>query len=347
MTAKKIWNSARFLLPLLVLPLFSQSCSEEVQRSLRPTPTAFGKLSQLIIIADQEIWDGNVGDTLRHYYATAFPILPQPEPLFDLTHFTAEELMAEPMRRELRNYMFVANLGEEASPTGNLIRQDIGEEKIRQFREDKSSSNSVSGRDNWARGQLRRNFPSVTKRIQEAEKPKIDATVFLDGESYRLKEEVKNKIGVDMRVPGDYILALSNDNTVWMRKETSTASSNIMVHKMRYTDQSQLSRNGIKAMRDSLGRLVSSTTPNTYMRINDIDLPLIINERNIDGHYALEARGIWEIVNDYMGGAFVSYLIHNPKENTLVFVDGFVHAPGEYKRPYILYLDHILNTVKL
>ena len=46
-----------------------------------------------------------------------------------------------------------------------------------------------------------------------------------------------------------------------------------------------------------------------------------------------------------MGGAFISYLRHNPDNNELLFVDGFVHAPGKDKRNFMQHLEHIISTV--
>jgi len=337
-------------------------CSEEMQQSLKPIPTAIGNINQLVVIADQDIWDGPIGDTIRFYYSTAFPILPQPEPILDLSHFTAIQLQADPLRRDLRNYMIVGNLGNPDSPTTKLITKDIGEEKVRRAKED-PGFNSLAGKDKWARGQLliyqfagseeelidilKKNFPAALNRIHQADATKLEATIYQDGESSRLNDEVLQKMGIQMRIPNDYQLATSDDQVIWMRRENPVSSSNIWLHKLKYTDSAQLSKEGIKAVRDSLGRkYISSTLPNTYMKINDVDLPLLIYEKTIDGHYALEARGIWEIENDYMGGAFISYLIHYPEKNELVFLDGFVHAPGEDKRNLMQYLEHILNTVR-
>ena len=67
----------------------------------------------------------------------------------------------------------------------------------------------------------------------------------------------------------------------------------------------------------------------------------------IDNQYAVEARGIWEIANDYMGGPFISYTIHNPQTNELLYLDGFVHAPGKEKRNFMQQLEKIFTTAKL
>ncbi len=354
-------NAIKYLWILLVIPLLV-GCSEEMQRNLKAVPTAFGKINEIIVIADQEVWDGDVGDTIRYYYSSAYPLLPQPEPIFDLRHFTPEDLRKDPLRKELRNYFIVGNVDDASSPTAAFLKKDIGVEKLREAKELNKIS-PIVGKDKWANGQLIvyqydfsyeslqkaivKHFPSITRRIHEADKTKIDATVFLDGESRTLMNEIQDKIGVKIRIPKDYFLALSDGDVVWMRKETNVSSSNIIMKKVAYTNESQLSKDGLKSIRDSIGRkYISSTASNTYMRINDTDLPLLTSVTSVNSNYALEARGIWEIVNDYMGGAFVSYLILNPEQNELLFVDGFVHAPGKEKRDYMQHLEHIISTVR-
>ena len=353
-------NVLKYMWLLLAVPLLS-GCSEEMQRSLQAVPTAFGKINEIVVIADKDVWEGPIGDTIRWYYSSAYPLLPQPEPMFDLRHFTPEDLTSDPLRKELRNYMIVANVEDANSLTAAFIKKDIGVERIRSVKET-GKPTPIIGKDKWANGQLIvyhydfsydslknsivKHFPSVKKKIREADKVKIDATVFLDGVSVSLIDEVKGKIGVDMRIPKDYFLAMSDGEIVWMRKETNILSSNLILKKLKYTDQQQLSKEGIKAIRDSIGRkYISSTLPNTYMRINDLDLPLLTSVTTVNNNYAIEARGIWEIVNDYMGGSFVSYLIHNPEAEELLFVDGFVHAPGEHKRDFMQHLEHIISTV--
>ncbi len=344
--------------------LLLTQCSEETQKSmgLRPIPNAFGDINELVVVADNNVWEGDIGDTLRFYYSSAYPILPQPEPLLDIRHFTPEELDRAPDRKELRNYMVVANVNDSDSPTTKMLTKDLGQEKIRQAIED-PGFNSMVGRDKWAKGQLiiyqfgnsdaalvnnlKRNLSAAIKRIRKADSQKIDATVFFKGESNKLMSEVKNTMGVNMRIPDDFFLAMNKNGVIWMRKETDKVSSNIMITKRPYKDEEQLSKSYIKSLRDSLGRYISTDIPNTYMKINDVDLPMLSKPVKMSNQYTIEARGIWEIVNDFMGGAFISYLIHDPNKNELVFIDGFVHAPGENKRDHMQALEHIINTVRL
>lgn len=338
------------------------SCSEDMRQGLRPVPTAYGKLNQLIVVADEELWESNVGDTIQWYYGAAYPILPQPEPIFDIVHFTPYDMEAQQMKRELRTYLIVADLSDEDSPTAQMIRQDLGTEKVRRSQEDQAYNVTI-GRDKWAKGQLiayqfawdkeklidniKNNFSAIYQRIEERERDRIAATIFFQGENPKVQDEVRAKMGADIKIPSDYFVALSDEEVIWLRKETDDLSSNLLFHKLTYSNETQLSKEGIKAIRDSLGRkYISSTLPDTYMRINDIDLPMLTEVKTIHNQYALEARGIWEIVNDFMGGSFVSYLIHNPEKKELLFVDGFVHAPGKDKRDFMEHLEYILSTTE-
>ena len=345
-----------------MMAIFLSACSEDMQRGLQPVPTAFGKINQIEILIDEDMWEGPVGDTLRFYYSGAYPILPQPEPIFDLRAISPKQLEMDPIKKELRNYLIIANLNDQESPTSNIVRKDLGEEKVRKAKEDPTFNSSV-GKDKWAMGQLliyqfgysedalienlKKNFPAIKKRFQDVDRDRIDATVFFNGESGTLKNEVQEKMDAQMRIPNDYVLAISDEEIIWMRKNTPEMSSNLIVSKVAYTDQSQLTKEGIKSIRDSIGKkYISSTLPDTYMRVNDIDLPLFTSAKTLNNNYALEARGIWEIVNDYMGGAFISYLIHNPDKQELLFVDGFVHAPGKDKRDFMQHLEYIISTVE-
>ncbi len=195
---------------------------------------------------------------------------------------------------------------------------------------------------------LKTNFPGITKRVNKFNERRHEATVYFGGENITVKNKIIKSLGVELRVPEEYKLAISDSTTAWLRNETDKASLNILIHRVKYTDKNQLTKEGLKKLRDKVGKAyVSSTIPDSYMRTNDVDLPLYIDPVTLDNKYALHARGIWDIVNDFMGGPFVSYLIYDEEEGELILIDGFVHAPGEHKRLLMQKLNHILKTIKV
>lgn len=348
---------------LLFAVIFFSSCGEEVASTYKAKPTAMGKTNQLVIIADQETWDGPIGDTLKYYYSTAYPILPQPEPIFDLKHFTPDKVNKEFLWKELRTYLILGDMSDKNSLTTKLMMKDLGEQKV-QRGIDNPKFSTVIGKDKWAFGQklfylfgngpdqlitnLKNSFPTISRKINEFDKEQIDANAYHLGEQNHLvQNKIKEKYGFDIRIPPKYVIALDTTNVLWIREDDRVSVANIVIQKVPYTNKDQLTKEGIKQLRNEFGKTyVSTDAPNSYMRINDIDLPLYTQTTTINDKYALEARGIWEIVNDFVGGAFISFLVLDEAKNEIIYLDGFIHAPGKEKRDYIQRLEHILHTTR-
>jgi len=365
MTLTKNNKSRLFLFIGLIfssLYLFT-SCSEEAVSQLNVKPSAFGKANQVVVIADRDVWEGAVGDTFKYYFASAFLILPQPEPVFDLKHFTPEELIADPIRKELRTYILLGDIEDSNSSTAQLMKENIGPERIRKAKEENGYGN-LQKRDKWARGQLilymfgtddnslmtniKTTYPSIAKKIQDGDKKILEGAIYAGGESRLLSQKIQEKMGLQIRVPNEYFLAMDDSNLMWLRRETAEMSSNILIHKLPYTDQAQLSYEGFKSLRDTISKqYISSTVEGSYMRINDQALPMFVNPIQHQDLYAVEARGIWELTQDYMGGPFISYLIHHPTSGELYLLDGFVFAPGKEKREFMQYLEYILSNTTI
>jgi len=349
---------------LLSFVLILLGCSAEVRDKLTPTPNAMGKVNEIIVIADKSLWEGPVGDSIQYYLSSAYLILPQPEPIFDLRHFTPEDLSEVPIRKNFRSYLFIGNLNNNTSEASNMIKQDLGTEKVRRAKEDKNFNISI-GHNKWANPQLliyqfgfsdddiianiKKNYKAIAQKVHENDEPYVEANIYQVGSNFKINEKVKQEFNAQINIPDDYVLAMHDSltNTLWLRKETDFLSSNIFIHKRKYTDQKQLSKEGIKELRNDLGKYVSTEIENTYMYVNDVDLPMFLKTMQIDNRYTVEARGIWEIENDYMGGPFISYTIHDPEANELLYLDGFIHAPGKEKRNYMQQLEKIFTSAKL
>ena len=338
------------------------SCTADQRKSLEAVPVAIGTTNEIVVVADQNVWDGPVGDSLRYYFEAPYLILPQPEPIFDLRHFTMEELRQKPLRKQLRTYLLLGDLQDEDSTIGKVIRQDLRAENVRRAKDDQSFS-STAGRNKWAQGQLlvylfgygqealldniRKNYPAIAQKVNSFDMEQVEATAYVMGRNDILGSDIREKMGFSLKIPHDYQLAIEDGDFFWLRKETRELSSNIMLYKVPYTDKSQLTREGIQAIRNELGqKYITTEIEGAYMQINDIDLPLFVENVKINGNFGVEARGIWDIKNDFMGGPFLSYLVLNPKTNELIFVDGFVHAPGKSKRDFMQQLAYVFKSLK-
>ncbi len=342
--------------------LFFYACSSDTApRKTTSTNYAHGKVNQILVIADSTLWAGPTGDTFYYYFGGPYLLLPQPEPIFDIKHLTPEQLVKQSAKKEFRTIVFLADMRDDNSSTAALVRSDAGEKKIASMRQDKGYS-TIVGKDKWAKGQLLfyvfadgedklmenvvKNFPPIARRINEADEEVVKATTYQAGENADLEAGIKLTFGADMKVPGDFRKAMHNKktNTMWLRREVRDASANILIHKRPYTNEQQLTKQGFKTIRNEVSIIITSSQPNSYMHINDVDLPMFLENKMVNNRYTVQARGIWDMENDFKGGPFLSYLMLNPDDGYLLLVDAFIYAPGKDKRNFMQELELILDS---
>ncbi|MDA8693569.1 DUF4837 family protein, partial [Saprospiraceae bacterium] len=343
-----------------VVVLLMISCNNEVTQQLDSKNPALGKLNQIIVVADEDIWVGSVGDTFRYYFESAYPILPSPEPLFDVKHYTPEELEQSAVRKELRTYAFLADLSDEESPTSKLIKKDMGTEKYNSALKYGKPFSSL-GKNKWAKGQLlmymfgpnqdslkssiKKSFPTLARRINEHDLGKLKAMSFGIKANKGLTRLVSEKFNVDVEIPVEYQTAKYDtiNNVLWLRRGSKEADYHMVFEKLNYDNPKQLDKDSIIALRNKFGKsYVTSDVPDNYMVVNDEDLPVYEYVTDIDGHYTKEIRGVWEMTEEFTGGPFVTYVIINESRKELIYIDTFLLAPGSKKRNHMMQLDCIV-----
>jgi len=333
---------------------------------MEPRTVALGKMNQIAVVADQDIWESAAGDTFKYYFESAYPIMPQPEPIFDVRHFTVNDLDAEPLRKELRTYAVLADLSDDDSPTTQMVKRDLGTERFNEAKANKKSGNSV-GKDKWAKDQLviylyandnpslatsiKNSFAAVANRIQSHDSNMLKSSVYaVEQVNLGLSDKIEKTYGLDIQIPGLYQEAFHSDedNFTWLRKDEHDINLSMMFYKMPYADPSQASLESLIKLRNRLSKkYVTTETAGSYMQVNDDDLPVYEYSTKIDGFYTKEIRGVWEMNKDFLGGPFVTYAIVKDQDKEIIFVDVFVYAPSKEKKKYIQQLDYIVKSAKV
>jgi hypothetical protein len=99
-------------------------------------------------------------------------------------------------------------------------------------------------------------------------------------------------------------------------------------------------------MRDSIGKYVQGTEPNTYM-ISETGYTPYFFKSKIDNRLAYETRGTWQLQNDYMSGPFINYTIVDTTNHRLLVLEGFCYSPSKEKRDVMHELEAIIHSVHL
>ncbi len=343
--------------------VFLMSCNSETASKYKPKTPAFGKMNDVVVICDKNLWSSFIGDTFAYYYESAFPVMPQPEAIFDIRHMTSEEVLADDLKKQLRTFVVLANFKDTASPTSAWVKEDLGTDKIARAMSDSTFYSSV-GQDKWARDQLiiylfgkdlntlahsiAGTFPAVAKRIQEHDKKQLNANVYAHKKDNTLAHDLLiREYGLDLQVPADYVQAPIKADFSWFRKDFNGMSQHLLIAKKKYTSQADMSQANLVKWRDELVSKIEGGSKGSYMKSNTVDLPVYEYAYQLNGSYTKELRGIWEMENDFMGGPFFNYTLLDAKRNELIMIDAFVFAPGKEKRDYMQQLDHIAKTARI
>ena len=68
---------------------------------------------------------------------------------------------------------------------------------------------------------------------------------------------------------------------------------------------------------------------------------------DIHGDYTMEARGLWRMKGDFMGGPFVSHTRLDKANQRIITAEIFVYSPDKLKRNLVRMLEASLYTLKL
>jgi hypothetical protein len=351
-----LWYSA------VILLLFT-ACRQQSSNNnpLALKPTAMGRINDVVILADQNIDQTPLGDMILSYFEAPYPILTADEPIFNVRFMSPEDLLAKPLRKELRTFVLIADVSDTTSSTTKMLRSDLGEEKFKRTTTDPKFITSI-GKEKWAKDQLiiyifangkeklykaiSDNFEAVAKRINQHDEKNLNATVYgIQSVNKVLSKLALDSFGIQIKIPGLYNLAMQKPNFLWIRMDNKEINQSIIIRKFPYKDNKQFEMGNIIRLRNEYGKeFIRTGQDSAYMSTNVIDLPTFEYTYVHNNVYTKEVRGIWETVHDFMGGPFVSYMLHNEAKGEVVFIDVFVFAPGKDKRDLVQQLDCIVKT---
>ena len=164
--------------------------------------------------------------------------------------------------------------------------------------------------------------------------------------SDKVRRQVQQQFGCDIYTPKEINAVKTGKDFVWASSNQIGNRLNICVYTYPYVPEEGLSRTHFIAIRDSFMREnIKGEQANQHMTTN----PEFVFTRTItfEGRQVLEARGLWRMTNDMMGGPFVSYSQVDSLHNRVIVTEGFVYAPDKKKRLLIRRLEAAIQTLEV
>lgn len=305
------------------------SCKEDKPKTATQST---GKINSLSIVISDQLWNGEVGDSLRKKFAAPVDGLTQEEPLFTITQLPVKIL--DGYRTISRNVIIVK---KEEKNSYRFERNEFAKPQ---------NVVHISG-NNVAEiiAHIEKHGDSIVDRFKETE---ILQHQELINKSVLDDKRIRNKFNVSLKIPTTYKYVMERRNFIWLKREILSGNTSLVVYKVPFKtllkDDDVVTN--IIAMRDSFGgKYIKGKNRNTRMITEESYSPYFLSTI-LDGKRSYETKGTWEMKGDYMSGSFVNYAILNRKKREFIVIEGFCYAPSTDKRDLMHELEAIVKSVK-
>lgn len=290
---------------------------------------------ELIVVANQPEWEGELGDTLRSVLTAPIPYLQQTEPFFDVLRVTNQGYNDLVMRH--RNIL-VNNINPEFKETSATVEYD------------KFASPQVVVTVKGATEQDITKYVSdhraqIVEVLENAERDRaVDYAQKFNVKS--LNELIEKKFGFEMKIPMGYTLRNEGDDFAWISYEYPTASQGILIYKYPAVNGAKsLALEDLVAARNKYAAKIPGPSEGSYMT-TFMDYTPDYRTFRLDGRLWAELHGLWEVENDFMGGPFVSYSTVDTQTGEVVTIDCYVFSPKLPKRNFMRGVEQLIYNIK-
>jgi len=318
---------------LLLLPLFLVCCKGDGTTRV----TATGSIYELLIVVDNDLWKGEIGDTLKHYLGHDMPCLPQMEPVFSVSQVAPRYF------------------DDLLKPVRNVLVCDVNPEKY-------TKSRLLFYKDYYSR-------PQALARIQA---PSADSLMFVLThygkriEDYFVKQELERQgkflrsytnrearqalqqtQGYDIFVPSDYLRLQSDTSFFWCAADNGGIRRDLIVYSYPFVSNDAFTEKALLNKRDSvMHERIHGGIDGSYMTTEYRIFPPQYTEKLVDSAYCAEIRGLWRMEDgESMGGPFVQLNRLDTKRQRVVTTEVYIYASGKKKRNPLRQAEAILYTL--
>lgn len=298
------------------------------------TPVSSGNPYEVMVVADDSIWNGYAGKAIQAILDKPLLGLPQKEPQYHKSHV------------DEKHYNHITNLFR------NIFRIEIS----RQY----TKAKMVVEKDVHSTPQLIMTIHApnqfeasvyITEHTKDIESlinsEEINRTAndLYYKHNVKFAKAVKEMFDCEFYIPVDLKKMKVGEDFIWASDDGLSTIQNICIYSLPYVSEKMFTKKPYIALRDTvMKRNIPGDKPGMWMQTNSE----FVWTKNIgvNGQYAMEARGLWEMRNDAMGGPFISHSRIDKKNGRVIVVEGFVYAPEKMKRTMLRRLEAALYTLE-
>lgn len=321
-----VMNKTLFL--WLLVAVLACSCSFKKNNFSEESSAA---INTIAVIIDDQLWNGEVGDSIRNKFASPVLGLPQEEPLFSINQYPVK--LFEGFSTDSRNILVVKK--------GNETKFEI---KQNEFSAPQNAVHITGKSTNEIIALLEEKAPDIIQKmrnIEIAQNQKIFKDSLLD------TKKIQKKFNIDLLIPSKYEYVMRRKNFIWLKSEITSGNTSIIIYQLPWHSiQSGSAVNDIVRTRDSIGgKYIHGSVPRTRMVTEEAYSPYF-SKIDLAERKTYETKGTWQMKNDFMSGPFINYTIFDKPNKRILVLEGFCYAPSKEKRDLMFELESIIKSIQ-
>ena len=318
-----------FILCIALVAFVVASCG------LKGNHTSSGRAYELLVVVDHGVWDRAAGRALHDALDADMPGLPQSEPSFRIMYTSPKDY--DSTLKLIRNIVIVDikdiytkgtfKYAKDvyASPQMILTIQAPNEEVFEKFVEE----NKQTIIDFFTRAEMNRQITLLEEKHNNFISNKVDSL-----------------FDCDIWIPSELNNSKTGEDFFWASTNTATGDQNFVIYSYPYTDKNTFTKEYFIHKRDSVMKAnIPGAKEGMYMSTDSITVD--VRPIDVHGDYTMEARGLWRMKGDFMGGPFVSHTRLDKANQRIITAEIFVYSPDKLKRNLVRMLEASLYTLKL
>lgn len=320
-------NKTLFL--LVFFPFLFSSCIEERKNTAFET---LGKVNSVSVIIDDQLWNGEVGDSIRNKFASPVIGLQDEEPLFTLNQYPVKLL--DGFIAKSRNIIVVM---KEAKNDFSIKETEPSNRQIIVRFSGRTLKDLIDSIENKAQ--------FISKTIRDSEIKAYQSQIYVNKNG---ENDVNEQFGIDLKVPVKYKTVLKGKKFLWLKKEIDGGNLSLITYQLPYNRLKDTTNiiNSIVKVRDSIGSIYIHGSKKRSKMITETDFTPYLDKMALSDALAYETKGTWNLRYDFMSGPFVNYAFIDKKKKRVLVLEGFCYAPFKGKRDFMLELEAIIKTIK-
>jgi len=313
------------------------SCKQNSERIIPPSTGAPG---QMLVIMPNHFWQQEPGKIVKDALNQDYEVLPQSEPLYDITHLPTDAYSK--IMQRTRNILY-ADISPKVKNPEVLIAYDKHSKP--------QIIISVRAKDDKEFIEIfNKQKDKILSTYENAERKRLINAYGNKLLNKKIKKQLEENHNISLNIPKGYNLDVDSSDFVWISQETPYSSQGILIWDYPYTDTSEFHFENLIAKRDSITKIhVPGPADSSYMMTEDLITPQY-HEFLKNDRYTTEMRGLWKIGGAegiFMGGPFISYSTVDRKRNRIVTIYGYIYGGRKKKRELVRQIDAILYSFKI